>query len=285
MGIRFTIEDGQPTCVTEIPANRHGVYLDNWAIIELATRDEPRRDRFLNALSEGGELLFSWTNATELWGPQGGSADRIRSFLSAVGAHWFPLEMNPFEVARRECSGVSTEHAAVSETFVNAYFKQRAYEQSPEGKAVLDLSDAFFDLGAVVDWVHQERDLVRADLSCMDESLSQRIDDARRRYVENTASLDGEFPPASYDPQRPAAFALPHLLRTLVIDAKAFQFKRGDGADLCHAVLGAAYGSLATLDKQWKHRVEQLPRPNELARILSPPEVDEFVEILEALVA
>ena len=45
-----------------------------------------------------------------------------------------------------------------------------------------------------------------------------------------------------------------------------------------------AEGSLATLDKQWKRRVEELPRPNDLARIFYRPQVDELVDALEALV-
>ena len=112
--------------------------------------------------------------------------------------------------------------------------------------------------------------------------MSGLVDIARGRYEKNVDSLDMEFPPIPYDRQRPASFALAHLIRNLVSDAKAYQFKKGDGADLCHAVLGAAYGSVATLDKQWKRRVECLPKPNELARIFYKPEVDELVGTLEA---
>ena len=285
MSIRFTMEDGQPTCVAEIPADRYGVYLDNWAIIELARGDASRKDRFLKALDQGGELLFSWTNATELWGPQGSSAEEVRTFLRSIGAHWIPLEASPFTVAKRECGGMSTERAAISDTFVNAYFKQRAFELSPGGKAVLDLSEEFFSLEAIVDWAQEKRDSTCADLRLLDDSLSRLVCRARGRYEENLDSLDMEFPPIPYDPRRPAAFALVHLFRNLVIDAKAYQFKKGDGADLCHAVLGAAYGSLTTLDKQWKRRIEDLPKPNELARIFYNPEVDELVDTLEVLVA
>lgn len=285
MSIRFTMEDGEPTCVAEIHADRWGIYLDNWAIIALARGDASRQDRFLKALDEGGELLFSWTNATELWGPQGAAAEEVRTFLSAIGAHWIPLEANPFTVAERECNGMSTERTAISATFVDAYFKQRACALSPGGKTVLELSDKFFNLGAIVDWLVEERDSIRADLRSLDDALSELICGARRRYDENTDSLDMALPPIPYEPRRPAAFAVAHLLRKLVIEAKAFQFKKGDGADFCHAVLGAAYGSLATLDKQWKRRVEGLPKPNKLAQIFCPREVDKLVDMLEVLVA
>ena len=45
--------------------------------------------------------------------------------------------------------------------------------------------------------------------------------------------------------------------------------------------IGAAYGSIAALDKQWKRRVEALPKPNGLARIYSPNELDQLVTDLE----
>jgi hypothetical protein len=62
--------------------------------------------------------------------------------------------------------------------------------------------------------------------------------------------------------------------------AKKFTLKKGDGRDLCHAALGAAYGSVAALDKHWKRRVEALPGPNGLARIYSRNELDQLVEDL-----
>ena len=64
-------------------------------------------------------------------------------------------------------------------------------------------------------------------------------------------------------------------------EAKQFTLKKGDGRDLCHAVLGSAYGSLAALDKHWKRRVEALPKPNGLARIYSANELDKLVGDLE----
>jgi hypothetical protein len=61
--------------------------------------------------------------------------------------------------------------------------------------------------------------------------------------------------------------------------------KDNDGLDFCHAVLAAAYGSLATLDRHWKRRVEQLPKPNNVARMYYRPEVDDLVAVLESLVS
>jgi hypothetical protein len=280
--IRWTTEDGKPVCEAEL-SERYGVYLDNDSLIEIAKGPEERRERFVHSLQNKGGLLFSLTNAVELAGPQGASADAVRRFLDSIGAHWIPLELNPYKVSERERDGVLSERAAVSDTFIEAYFQRRAFDLSPEGAKVLDLSESFFRLGTVLDWIHEDRDSTRADAALMDETLRNRIAKTRAEYEKAPSSLDRELPPVSYDSRRPATFALIHLLRGLVIDAKAFQFKEHDALDLCHTVLAAAYASVATLDKQWKRRVEQLPAPNQLARIFYRPEVDQLVTTLEGL--
>lgn len=53
--------------------------------------------------------------------------------------------------------------------------------------------------------------------------------------------------------------------------------------DLCHAAVAAAYGSVITLDKHWKRRVEALPAPHQLARTYYRPEIDQLIDALEAL--
>jgi hypothetical protein len=53
----------------------------------------------------------------------------------------------------------------------------------------------------------------------------------------------------------------------LVLEAKQFRLKKGDGLDFSHAVMGSAFASVVTLDKHWKRRIEGLPKPNQLAHI------------------
>ena len=48
--------------------------------------------------------------------------------------------------------------------------------------------------------------------------------------------------------------------------------------------MATAYGSIATLDKHWKRRIENLPKPNRLAKVYYRPEVDQLVDVLESLV-
>jgi hypothetical protein len=71
------------------------VYLDNFAIMDLAEKDASRRKQFISALHSGAELLFSVSNLVDLTGPLGASRDAVQSFLDEVGAHWFPVEIEP----------------------------------------------------------------------------------------------------------------------------------------------------------------------------------------------
>ncbi|MEE9537986.1 MAG: hypothetical protein V3W10_01450 [candidate division NC10 bacterium] len=283
--IRFTTsEDGKPICEAELK-DRVGVYLDNDSLIELANGQESRRQRFIGALRRGGTLLFSWTNAAEIAGPQGASARAVSAFLDSVGPYWVPLELNPWRVVEKEQAG-AVERAAVSEHFMEVYFQQRAYDLSPEGSKVLDLSaDSFFRLGAVLEWVHEDRDTIRQYARNIDQALRGRLEQLRADYESDPASLNRGLPPIPFDERQPATFVWVHLQRMLVLEARAFQFTDNDGLDFCHAVLAAAYGSLSTLDRQWKRRVEQLPKPNNLARMYYRPEVDDLVAVLESLVS
>ncbi len=74
-------------------------------------------------------------------------------------------------------------------------------------------------------------------------------------------------------------FACGNLIRTLIVESG--QLKKGDGLDFCHAVMASAFASVATLDKHWKRRVENLPKPNKLAHIYSKGELDTMVTDIE----
>jgi len=280
--IRFTSENGTPVVVAETEGA--GIYLDNDSLIALAMKEPASlRKRFVEALHTKATLLFSWTNAIEVAGPQwASSTDAVRAFLDSIGPHWIPLALNPWDVARREAAGLAAQ-AAVSESFMENYFKDRTYDLS-QGNRVLDLSaEAFFRLGAVVDWVQERREKIRADAVRIDDELRTTLAALRADYERDAASLDRVLLPGHFDERSPATFVLVHLQRLLVHEAKGYQFKKGDGLDLCHAVLAAAYGSLITLDKHWKRRVQALPDSEKLARTYYRAEIAELVATMEGL--
>jgi len=255
----------------------YGIYLDNDSISELATGRVSRRERFVDALLAKGTLLFSWANAIEV-----SSARDTRTFLDSIGPCWVPLELNPWKVAKREAAGLR-EQAVVSTSFMQAYFEDRAHDLS-QRSPVLDLSsESFFRLGAVVKWVHERRDKIRADATRIDDALRERLATLRAEYERDPASLDQALPPDPFTEQAPTTFVLVQLQRLLIQEAKQYHFKKHDGLDLCHAVLAAAYGSLVALDRHWKRRVLALPDAAKLARTYYRAEMDDLVAMLETL--
>ncbi len=282
--MRFAVRAGELVCVAELN-DRIGVHLDNDSLIELAKGATPRRQRFIDALLRRGDLLFSFTNAVEIAGPQGTTATAIRSLLDNVRSHWIPLELNPWKVVKREAAGILGQ-AAVSESFMEAYFLERTHGLSPDGGKVLDLSaDSFFRLGSVLDWVQEHRDDIRRRVVEIDHTFCSRLKQLRDDYDKNPSALDHEAPSLPFDHRRPATFVLDQLLRMLILEAKAWRYKNNDGLDFCHAVLAAAYGNIITLDKQWKRRVENLPWWDQRPKVHYRPQVDELVDELEMLTA
>jgi hypothetical protein len=263
--------DGPPLTISASVSGL-GVYLDNWALIDLAKGDPLRRKRFVDAVCAGGDLMFSSANAAELAGPRGRSFDVVRSFLDQLGPHWAPVELNPFKVVEREWNGVSRAQSCLSPEFMDAYFRDRTASYSRGSGKVIDLSRDFFSLGAVMDWVAQSGKLLRRSVE-FDKVLKDAVRGVRGRKPT---------PPTRFDPSRPATFACGNLLRTLVVEAKAYQVKKGDGLDFCHAVMGSAFASVAALDKHWKRRVGGLPKPNGLAHIYSKPDLDAMVVDMES---
>jgi hypothetical protein len=104
--------DGAPITFN---ASLHGlaVYLDNFALVSLSKGDTQRSRRFVNALKSKGDLLFSVSNVVDLSGPRGRSLDLIRNLLDEIGPHWIPVELDPFEVVKRELNGVSPTMACL----------------------------------------------------------------------------------------------------------------------------------------------------------------------------
>jgi len=206
----------------------------------------------------------------------------VRQFLDRFGAEWIPLELNPWRVVERESQG-RTDAAPLSQAFMLGYAERRLYDLSPEGSQIVGLSEDFFRLSSVMDWVQEERDSIRADISKMDDSLRGSLACLRNEYEQDQTRLDKFAPPIPYDSRWPASFVLSHMMRTLVLEAKAYSYVQNDALDFCHAVVATAYGSLITLDKAWKRRVGTLPRPNQLAYVFYRPEVPELVSAIESL--
>lgn len=140
-----------------VTARRIAIYLDNWAIIALAKDQTGLRARFLAVLEQGGDILFSETNASEIVGPTGASQHAVRDFFAAVGPRRIPVEgVGLVEVMKREARGQSVE-SCISHDVLQKFYAGRSIQLY--GQQRLDcVPRDFFDLGFFLDWLVPKRD-------------------------------------------------------------------------------------------------------------------------------
>lgn len=220
-------DDGGATVEAHL-ARQPAIYLDQDALADLA-RVEARRRRFLAMFQRKGTLLFSWTNAIDLSGPQHGTARRLRHFLDALGAYWIPLELNPWKVVRKEngeepFSGTP----CVSESFLQHYYPHVHGET--------------LSLAKVVDLIHEDRASAQQQLQRLKDEADQMVQAWRAEYVKDPTCLDHILPPVPFDPARPGTFVLRELERLVTREAKGYTWMPNDGVDFMHAAVSTAYG-------------------------------------------
>lgn len=277
--IRATANADGPLFTINASVSGAVVSLDNWAFINLAKGDPSRRQRFLSAIHSGVDLLFSVTNAAELSGPQGRSANLVRAFLDEIGPRWFPAKHDVTEVIKLEIEGKAPDAVCIDDGFLKSYVADRLRPYAPGCGSVIDLSDGFFCLGPLLDRVGPQRESIYESSASFDELLKNKMSAVRALSKRDPLLLDKKFPRIPFNSARPACFVYFNLLRIMTVDASSL--KNGDGMDFCHTVMATAFASFATLDKQWKRRVESLPKPNQLARIYGPSELDQLVTDME----
>jgi hypothetical protein len=273
------------------------VYLDNWAIYDLAEGSVSRRNRFVSALKTGrADLLFSATNAAELSASKKNGIEKVRGFLDEIGPHWFPVELDTMKVCNRErASSVREGSACMSRELFVDYIARRLRDlQATRGGAIaLDeifrwtpsQLDELFGLGPMLDWVVPERDSITKSKRELDEALRRRILDGANKFRKDPAWLDRFLPPIQFDQSRPGMFAFVHLHRILVRHVKnGMRIKHNDGTDFSHAVVGSAFSHFAALDTRWQNRIAEIPRPHKLARIYSAQQLDAMVRDIEMLI-
>jgi hypothetical protein len=228
------------------------VFLDNFALKELAKGDALRRRRFLAAISRGAELLFSVANAAELTGFQGGSFLEVRAFLEEIGPRWFPVELNPYEVVTRELSGKKPDESCFSDKFMRDYLAYRAGNKPLKQ----NISVEFFRLGPIMDWLAPQRDSIAKGKCDLDEKLIRKITEHRAQHDADPQWLDRKFRRLTVDEAPRVTFVYNNLIRSLILEAKSHRLKRNDGIDFCQAVIASAFASFAALDRPWKRRIE-----------------------------
>src|SRR5258708_26362659 len=116
--IQITSSPDGPRLIMDVPASGLPVYLDNWAIIDLAKHDPSRRMRFIEAVHAGAELLFSFANVVQLTGPKGRSFHLVKRFLDDLGPHWAPIVLTPSTVM--DSNGLVSAESCISPDLLEA---------------------------------------------------------------------------------------------------------------------------------------------------------------------
>lgn len=277
--IRPTVINGEVTL--EATVNGIAVYLDNWAIIALAKNSGSLRQRFVDVINGGADLLFSIANIGEILGPQGVSSATVKSFLNDLGPHWYPVELGPYEFIKREEAGFPPSKVCLSPELLKALFKDQIADYGPNSGKIVNLSQGFFQLGAFIDSLVPKRDEHQEKIRIFEQQLMDGVNGLRERYKKGSPLTLAYLPEPKFDPRKPATFAKDCLMRELILD-RGYTLKKGDGMDFCHAVIAASFADFATLDKHWKRRVEDFPKPNGVRQIYYEPELPQMVTDLEA---
>lgn len=270
-----------PNGNVNVGVNGRFVYLDNWAIYDLAERDRALRRRFIDAIGAGIDLLFSVTNAAELSGPQGRSAQAVAKFLDRIGPRWFPARLDTTEVIKQEMNGVSSIDACLDRDFFRTYIGSQM-QTSASGRTLRpQISEDHFLLGKSLGMVGNQRSSIKESSREFDELIKTKMTQARHIYKRTPALFEQKLPWISYNPSCPAFFAYRNLLRVMAIEADSL--KKGDGMDFCHAVIACTFSSFAALDTHWKRRIEKLPA-HPRGNIYTRSELGQMVTDMEAWV-
>jgi hypothetical protein len=256
------------------------VFLDQFAFHRLACEDPRRRTKFVESVHNGAEVLFSVSNAAELCCLQGDSFKQAREFMDEIGPRWFPVELDAMEVVKREKKGMRPDQCCACARFMSDLLAFHSLELPKD--QVLGVTPELFNLRHVMDWLAPQRDSVTRGKKDLDAALVARIKRYRAKHDADPKWLDRNIPALWFDPASAGTFAYQNLVRLMVFEAKSYAMMPGDGIDFCQAVIGSAYASVATLDKNWKRRIEALPKPSGLAPIYYEATLDKLVEDLEA---
>jgi hypothetical protein len=206
----------------------------------------------------------------------------VKTFLDEIGPHWFPAKLDPIEAVKLEIKGENPGRVCFDEQFFKSYVADRIRSCAPGSGRVIDLSDDFFSLAPMMDRLGPQRESIYETSAKFDQMLRNKMSAVRERSKRDPEFLNRRFPRIPFDPARPACFVCFNLLRIMAVESNSLT--KGDGLDFCHAVMATAFASFATLDTHWKRRVESLPKPNQLARIYCPAELDQMVTDIESWV-
>jgi hypothetical protein len=132
------------------------------------------------------------------------------------------------------------------------FLKMYTAELIRQCRGVVILSDDFYRLGPLLDLIGPQWFSISKSSADFDAALKTKLTQLYERHKRDRQGFQSR--PVPFRASHPALFAMQNLVR-----------------------------ALALLDKNWKRRVDALPKPNQLARVYSAAELDQMVADMESV--
>lgn len=263
----ITVSKG--TTAYEISAQTRppSIYLDHWALRRFSS-DLQLRNRFINFFRDHGTLLFSLANMMEIAANTGESLRNIQNFLCEIGEQWFPLEVNPIKVIKRE-AGAFPDSPCFDKDLLEAYYPH--------------IHEGSLSLSTLIDLISDQevkRDILM-NVEAMTTSVARHLELTRSKIQSDPIAKKAAFKKVSFDAYRPETFVYRSLLQ--LIFKENSKIETNDVLDLCHAAVSLAYGDFVLLDPHWADLARRLKVPPGFIRLYSPRQIQDFIKSLEQI--
>lgn len=222
------------------------VYLDHWAL-RAVSEDAALSARFTKALAaRAGTLLLSWANIAEFPDLDEQAAEKAENFIEAQLPRIFFLELNPFEVIRRENALLAggppvPPHADLDLLRLVVGLRPSGVQPMTCMGMLAEVSGA----GA------ESRERMKA-------VFVERVSSLREEYLEDNdfrALVDRTL--RGHPAPRGTAVVLREIVAGLLRD-KSTPITPNDALDFFHTIVPVAYSDFALLDRRWRDQVDRL---------------------------
>lgn len=224
------------------------VYFDHWAMMHVSN-DLALRSRFKKTLkARGGTLMLSWLNLAEFAKVIDRSqAEAAEALIEDVLPNIFFLEMNPFDVIKREdqlLAGGPLVAPHADTEFLKAFTYMRSQSMHPF--TARNLFTAAQNIGDESGYDALAKTVVESVEALREKMGNDKSFDALVRRLPNGPEI-----------QRGTRYILRELAGTLLMD-RSVKMNQNHGIDLVHSVVPAAYGDLVLLDGHWEAQIEKI---------------------------
>ena len=235
------------------------VYLDTWAICNLA-EDAKIGSRFREALLEaGGTLVFSSLNFVDFAGMDDPRhMEQAAEFIGSIAPQMFFSHFDPFIVCKREFEVMTgnTKESPAGDPELLAAFAAAAGNSSMRQ--------------AVIEWfraMYRARKSLRADRDGMAQSLFAGIEGLRARIADEPGVAEDLRQPVRNADRPRSTLALLRVFIAQMEADRSLPKTANNAIDFLHSVVPAAYCRYVLVDAQWFARLNRAKKQMDVGGI------------------